>query len=237
MINPIFVALDTPDHARALALAAAVRGSVGGVKLGLEYFAANGPAGVAEMAALGLPLFLDLKLHDIPNTVAKAVAALAPLAPAVMTVHASGGREMLRAAREAAPTATRIVAVTVLTSLDETDLAATGIADSPAEQVVRLASLVRASGCDGIVCSGAEVASARAIWPDGYFVVPGIRPSGGDLGDQKRVMTPAQALSAGASMLVIGRPITDAPDPAAAAQAIAASLEAAATLVASTAGK
>jgi orotidine-5'-phosphate decarboxylase len=222
--NPVFVALDTPDLAHARTMAEAARPHVGGVKLGLEFFAANGPAGVAEMAALGLPLFLDLKLHDIPNTVAKAVEALRRVRPAVLTVHAAGGRAMLAAAKAAAPEGCKVVAVTVLTSLDADDLRQAGVERSPADQVRRLAELARASGCDGIVCSGAEVAGAHAKWPDSYFVVPGIRPAGSDVGDQKRVMTPAEALAAGASILVIGRPITGSADPAEAARAIAASL-------------
>jgi len=224
MTSPIFVALDTPDLSRAQRLAAAARPHVGGIKLGLEFFAANGPGGVRGLAVEGLPIFLDLKLHDIPNTVAKAVAALCPLRPAVLTVHAAGGKAMLEAARAAAPPDTKVVAVTVLTSLDQGDLAAIGVTGAPDEQVRRLAELTRAAGCDGIVCSGAEVGAAKAAWGDGYFVVPGVRPAGSDTADQKRVMTPADALAAGASMLVIGRPITGAADPAAAAQAIVASL-------------
>ena len=223
-MSPIFVAIDTPDLRRSLALAEAVRTDAGGVKLGLEFFCANGPSGVSEIAALGLPIFLDLKLHDIPNTVAKAVEALAPIAPAVLTVHAAGGHAMLEAAKAAALPSTKIVAVTVLTSLDESDLAAAGVAGSPADQVSRLANLARSSGIDGIVCSGAEVAAARAAWPEGYFVVPGLRPAGSDVGDQKRVVTPRRALEDGASMLVIGRPITAAQDPRQAIAAIAAEL-------------
>ena len=224
MSNPVFVAIDTPDLAPAQALAKAVAPHVGGLKLGLEFFAANGPAGVRALGEVGLPIFLDLKLHDIPNTVGKAVAALAPLAPAVLTVHAAGGRAMLEAARAAAPQGCKVVAVTVLTSLDNTDLAAIGVDSAPAEQVERLADLTRASGCDGIVCSGEEVSAAPPAGPDGTFVVPGLRPAGSDLGDQKRVLTPAEALARGASLLVIGRPITAAADPAEAARAIAASL-------------
>jgi orotidine-5'-phosphate decarboxylase len=222
--NPIFVALDTPDLGKARALAQAVAPHVGGLKLGLEFFAANGPAGVRTLSESGLPIFLDLKLHDIPNTVGKAVAALAPLAPAVLTVHAAGGRAMLEAARAAAPASCKVVAVTVLTSLDQADLAQAGIGSSPAEQVERLADLTRAAGCDGIVCSGEEVATVAARWPGGTFVIPGLRPAGSDLGDQKRVLTPAEALARGASLLVIGRPITGAADPREAARAIAASL-------------
>ena len=224
MTNPLFVALDTPDLARARAIAAAVAPFAGGIKLGLEFFAANGPAGVAELSRSGLPLFLDLKLHDIPNTVAKAVAALAPLEPAVLTVHAAGGRAMLEAAKAAAPERTRVVAVTVLTSLDIADLGETGVAGDPASQVERLAALARRAGLDGIVCSGAEVAAAAEAWPDGFFVVPGIRPEGGATGDQKRTVTPREAVASGASLLVVGRPITDSADPAAACAAIAASL-------------
>lgn len=221
-MNPVFVAIDTPDLARARALAAAVRPHVGGLKLGLEFFAAHGPAGVAALGDAELPIFLDLKLHDIPNTVAGAVAALAPLAPSILTVHAAGGRAMLEAARAAAPRATRVVAVTVLTSLDDADLA--GVPDGVSAQVPRLAALARASGVDGIVCSGAEVARARAAWPEGFLVVPGVRPAGAEIADQKRVVTPRAALDLGASILVIGRPITAAADPAAAAAAIAATL-------------
>jgi len=194
------------------------------VKLGLEFFCANGHEGVLRIAEHELPIFLDLKLHDIPNTVEKAVQALAPLAPAVLTVHAAGGRAMLAAAKAAAPPETKVVAVTVLTSLDTVDLAEAGVIGSPAEQVRRLAELAREAGVDGIVCSGAEVAAAKADWPDGFFVVPGVRPAGADVADQKRIVTPRQALADGASILVIGRPITAAVDPARAIADIAADL-------------
>ena len=225
MANPVFVAVDTPDVAAARALVAAVAPHVGGIKLGLEFFCAHGPAGIAAvMAGQALPLFLDLKLHDIPNTVAGAVHSLAPLVPASLTVHAAGGRAMLAAARAAAPPATRVVAVTVLTSLDDGDLSSAGVADGTAAQAQRLAALAREAGLDGIVCSPHEVAAVKAAWSDGLFVVPGVRPAGSDVGDQKRVMTPHDALAAGAGVLVIGRPITAAADPAAAAAAIAASL-------------
>lgn len=224
MTNPVFVALDTPDLAKAEMLATSLAGSIGGLKLGLEFFAANGPVGVGQLAARGLPIFLDLKLHDIPNTVAKAVEALRPLAPAVLTVHAAGGRAMLEAAKSAAPDGCKVVAVTVLTSLDTADLGHVGVLGDARAQVDRLSVLARKSGLDGIVCSGQEVARVRGAWPEGFFVVPGIRPAETEAGDQKRVMTPRAALDAGASILVIGRPITAAPDPAAAARAIAASL-------------
>jgi orotidine-5'-phosphate decarboxylase len=223
-MNPIFVAIDMPDLDRALAIARSVRDKAGGLKLGLEFFCANGPEGVKRIAEQGVPVFLDLKLHDIPNTVGKAVEALVPLRPAILTVHAGGGQTMLAAAKAAAPANTKIVAVTVLTSLDERDLASAGVSGSPADQVQRLARLARESGLDGIVCSGAEVANARSAWPDGFFVVPGIRPAGGEVADQKRVVTPRQALDDGASILVIGRPITGAVDPARAIADIAAEL-------------
>jgi orotidine-5'-phosphate decarboxylase len=224
-MSPIFVAIDTPDLELARYLAQQVQADAGGVKLGLEFFSANGPAGVASIRELGLPVFLDLKLHDIPNTVAKAVEALRPLEPAVLTVHSAGGRTMLEAAKAAAGPATKVVAVTVLTSLDGDDLRSIGVQSEPGEQVARLAELARSAGLDGIVCSGAEVGAAHAAWPDGYFVVPGVRPPGADVFDQKRVVTPRQALQDGASMLVIGRPITGASDPAAALRDIAATLQ------------
>jgi orotidine-5'-phosphate decarboxylase len=220
---PIFVAIDTPDLDRAEQIARAVRDHAGGVKLGLEFFSAQGPAGIRTISELGLPIFLDLKLHDIPNTVGKAVAALAPLEPAILTVHTGGGRAMA-AAKAAAPSGTKVVAVTVLTSLDESDLEAIGIQGSPEGQVARLAKLARESGIDGIVCSGEEVRSAKSAWTDGFFVVPGIRPAGADIADQKRVVTPRRALDDGASVLVIGRPITTADDPAEAIAEIAGSL-------------
>ena len=223
-MNPVFVAIDTPDRGKAVALAKTLKGAVGGVKLGLEFFCAHGPAGVREVAALGLPVFLDLKLHDIPNTVAGAVNSLSPLNPAILTVHAAGGRAMLEAAKRSAPVGCKVVAVTVLTSLDSSDLEAAGVSGTPAEQVERLAALARSSGLDGIVCSGAEVGAARAAWPEGFFVVPGVRPAGGDVGDQKRVVTPGQALADGASVLVVGRPITGASDPAEAARSLLPSL-------------
>ena len=224
MTSPVYVALDTVDLDRAKAIAARVRNHVGGIKLGLEFFSANGPDGVREMAALGLPIFLDLKLHDIPNTVAKAVQALHALQPAILTVHAAGGRAMMEDAKAAAPSGTRVVGVSVLTSLDEDDLASIGVAADPHAQVMRLTALACEAGLDGVVCAGAEVAAAKKAWPDGFFVVPGLRPAEGATGDQKRVVTPRKALDAGASILVVGRPITQAADPDQAARAIAATL-------------
>lgn len=223
-MKPVYVAIDTPDMDRARALAKAVAPLAGGLKLGLEFFCHNGRAGVAELAKTGLPIFVDLKFHDIPNTVAGAIQALGDINPAVLTVHAAGGRSMMEDAKAAAPVGTKVVAVTLLTSLDRDDLSSIGVAGEPAGQVERLADLARAAGLDGIVCSGNEVGAARATWKDGFFVVPGIRPADSATGDQKRVMTPRVALDAGASILVIGRPVTAAADPAAALRAIAATL-------------
>jgi orotidine-5'-phosphate decarboxylase len=223
-VKRVFVALDTPDLDRARSLGNSVKSLAGGLKLGLEFFCANGPAGVREIAEIGLPLFLDLKLHDIPNTVAKALKSLRPLEPAMVTVHSAGGRAMMEAAKAAAPEGTRIVGVTVLTSLDGDDLRSAGVSSGPADQVERLAELARDSGLDGIVCSGVEVRAASQRWPDGFFVVPGVRPEGSGIGDQKRVVTPRAALDDGASILVVGRPITAADDPAAALEAIHATL-------------
>ena len=223
-MSPIYVAIDTPDIARAKSIATRTRAHIGGLKLGLEFFCAHGQQGVRDMAELGLPIFLDLKLHDIPNTVAKAVQALGPIEPAILTVHASGGRAMLEDAKAAASIHTKVVAVTMLTSLDAADLAATGVGGSAHDHVLRLTELAHDAGIDGIVCSGAEVAAAKAAWPKGFFVVPGVRPTDGVVGDQKRVVTPRAALDAGASILVIGRPITQAENPDAAARAIGATL-------------
>jgi orotidine-5'-phosphate decarboxylase len=224
MKGPVFVAIDTPDLEKAKSIATRVRNHVGGIKLGLEFFCANGRHGVREMAELELPIFLDLKLHDIPNTVGKAIQALRGLEPAILTVHAAGGRAMMEDAKAAAPAGTKVVAVTVLTSLDGEDLAAMGMAADPHAQVERLTSVAREAGLDGVVCSGNEVAAAKKLWPGGFFVVPGVRPADGHSGDQKRVITPRAALDAGASILVVGRPITDAPDPDIAARAIEATL-------------
>jgi orotidine-5'-phosphate decarboxylase len=224
MTSPIFVAIDTPDLERGKAIAGKVRHHVGGLKLGLEFFSANGRHGVREMAELGLPIFLDLKFHDIPNTVGKAIQALRPLEPAIITVHAAGGRAMMEDAKAAAPAGTKVVAVTVLTSLDCADLGSIGLSEDPHDSVERLTGLAREAGLDGVVCSGNEVAAAKKIWPEGFFVVPGVRPADGAKGDQKRVMTPRAALDAGASILVVGRPITQAKDPDKAARAIEATL-------------
>lgn len=223
-MNPIYLALDLPRLDAALDLARKVKGHVGGLKLGLEFFCAHGHHGVHELAHVGLPIFLDLKLHDIPNTVAAAMQAIHVLEPAIVTVHAAGGRAMMEDAKAAAGEHTKVVAVTVLTSLDGGDLAAMGVAGEPQDQVLRLADLAQEAGLDGIVCSGHEVASVHKRWKDGFLVVPGLRPADGKLGDQKRTVTPRAARDAGASVLVIGRPISRAEDPVAAARAIEATL-------------
>jgi len=226
--NPIFVALDRPDLASAMALARALLGEVGGFKVGLELVMAEGPQAVRAIVALGLPVFLDVKLHDIPNTVAGAVRSLAGLGVALLTLHAAGGPAMLRAAVEAAAEARappRLLAVTVLTSLDQADLEATGVGASPLEQTARLARLADACGIDGIVCSPHEIAAVRTVTRDGFLIAaPGIRPAATSAGDQKRVTTAADALAAGADLLVVGRPITAAGNPAAAARALLADL-------------
>jgi orotidine-5'-phosphate decarboxylase len=224
MTSPIYVAIDTPDLEQAKAIAKSVKGHVGGIKLGLEFFSANGRAGIREMATLGIPIFLDLKLHDIPNTVAKAVQALRPLKPAILTVHAAGGRAMMEDAKAAAPEGTKVVAVTVLTSLDSCDLNSIGVEADTHAQVERLTLLAKEAGLDGVVCSGNEVKAAKKLWPKGFFVVPGVRPANGAVGDQKRVVTPRAALDSGASILVIGRPITQAKNTLEAARAIEATL-------------
>jgi orotidine-5'-phosphate decarboxylase len=241
--NPVYCAVDTVDlpHATQLirALAGGARPAVGGIKLGLEFFLAHGAAGVrsafpAPLRAAGLGFFLDLKLHDIPNTVAGGIRAVVELEPTFITIHAAGGPAMMRmAAKTAADEAgrlgvarPRLLGVTVLTSLDRADLEATGIAAEPSEQALRLAMLACDCGLDGIVCSPLEIAALRrACGEDFVLMVPGIRPAGSASADQKRVMTPAEAVKLGANHLVIGRPITEAADPAAAAQAIALSLD------------
>ncbi len=237
MSTQIFLAIDTTEVATAAAQAAATRGVVGGIKLGLEFFTARGPDGVRAVTAGGVPLFLDLKLHDIPNTVAGAVRAVMPLRPALLTVHAGGGGAMLRAALDAAGEAAakvgsarpRLVGVTVLTSLAEADLAAIGQQGPIADQARRLAVLAKSCGLDGVVCSPHEITPLRAeCGAEFLLVVPGIRPAWAAAGDQKRIMTPAEAARLGADYLVIGRPITAADDPAAAARRIAAEVVAAA---------
>ncbi len=224
MTSPVYLALDLPRLEDAKALATRVKGHIGGLKLGLEFFCAHGHHGVHELAHVGLPIFLDLKLHDIPNTVAGAMQAIHMLEPAIVTIHASGGRAMMEDAKAAAANGTKVVAVTMLTSLDERDLARTGVAGSAHDQVMRLAELAHTAGLDGIVCSGREVKAVHDQWKDGFFVVPGLRLPEDGVGDQKRVVTPRQARDDGASVLVVGRPISRADDPLAAAVAIEATL-------------
>ena len=225
----ILCAIDTTDLEAAESLARRLAGTVGGVKLGSEFFTAHGAEGVRRIAAGGAPVFLDLKYHDIPNTVAGAVRAAKALGCFMLTVHAAGGAAMMRAAAEARGPAAGpvIVAVTVLTSLGEDDLAAIGQAGPVADQVLRLGRLARNAGADGLVASPLEVAALRAaLGPDSVLVVPGIRPGWAASDDQKRVTTPAEAVRAGADYLVIGRPITRAANPEEAARRIAAELAA-----------
>ncbi|MEO6152726.1 MAG: orotidine-5'-phosphate decarboxylase [Croceibacterium sp.] len=224
MSNPVFLALDLPTLDGAKALADKVKAHIGGFKLGLEFFCAHGHHGVHEIAHVGLPIFLDLKLHDIPNTVAGAMQSIHVLEPAIVTVHATGGRAMMEDAKAAAGMNTKVVAVTLLTSLDGRDLERTGVTGNAHDQVMRLAELAESAGLDGIVCSGHEVGAVRKQWRDGYFVVPGLRLNGAGHGDQKRVVTPRQARDDGASVLVVGRPISRADDPLSAAKAIEATI-------------
>ena len=224
MTNPIYLALDLPQLREAKDMAARVRAHIGGVKLGLEFFCAHGAHGVHMLSGLGLPIFLDLKLYDIPNTVARAMQAIHVLEPAIVTVHASGGRAMMEDAKAAAAGTTKVVGVTMLTSMDDRDLKRTGVEGSAHEQVMRLTDLAREAGLDGVVCSGKEVKAVHERWKDGFLVVPGLRPAGTEAGDQKRIVTPRKARDDGASVLVIGRPITRAEDPLAAARAIEATL-------------
>jgi orotidine-5'-phosphate decarboxylase len=226
--NPIFVALDTGSRAAAIKLAEAVRPHVGGFKVGLEFISAQGPEGIRAIVALGVPVFADVKFHDIPNTVAGAVKSLAPTGAAIINLHASGGAAMMMAAAEAAAGFSprpKILAVTVLTSLEQSDLAGMGVAGTPMDQVVRLAKLAQSCGVDGVICSPQEISAVRdACNPDFIIMTPGVRPAGASLDDQRRITTPVKALQAGADYLVIGRPITGAPDPAEAAREIAADL-------------
>src|SRR5262245_532568 len=237
--NPVYCGVDTVDLGKATKLirsiAAGPKPAVGGIKLGLEFFLAHGAPGVRyafpdPVRATGVGFFLDLKLHDIPNTVAGGIRAVIDLAPTFITIHASGGRDMLKAAVDEAGTQAaklnmprpRLLGVTVLTSLDRSDLEATGVNADPSDQVVRLAGLARASGLDGVICSPLEVAALRKqCGPDFVLMVPGIRPAGSSADDQKRAMTPRQAVELGATNLGVGRPVYQAADPRAAAEAIA----------------
>ncbi len=222
------VALDSSERDEIVRLAGLLAGRAGTVKVGLEAFTAHGPDLVREVRDLGVPVFLDLKLHDIPNTVERAARNAARLGAAMLTVHASGGEAMLRAAVAGAAAAERppaVLAVTVLTSLDDSALAGLGIPGGAAGRVRAWAEMARAAGCGGVVCSPHEAAGLRAALGAGFLLVtPGIRPAGAEHADQRRVATPRAAVEAGADVLVVGRPITGAVDPAAAAEAILAEL-------------
>jgi len=221
--DQLIVALDFPSGAAALALADRLGNLVQWFKIGLELYLSEGNNIVDAVRSRGHSVFLDLKLHDIPNTVAGAVRSVAQSGTGMLTLHAAGGPAMLAAAQEAAaalPLSPQLLAVTILTSMDPAQLAATGIAASPGEQVMRLAKMAYGTGIRGFVASADEVGPLRSAYPDATLVIPGIRPAGADTGDQKRVATPAAAITAGADYLVVGRPITQATDPAAAAQSI-----------------
>lgn len=225
----IYCALDTKDLGRAMELTIALSEVGCGIKLGLEFFNMHGPQGVATILENRLKpsVFLDLKYHDIPNTVAGAVESASSLDVSYLNVHAAGGSEMMRAAKGACANKTKLLAVTVLTSMNDSALHETGVSDNAGDQVLRLARLTHASGLDGVVCSAHEIKLLRNALPKNFvLMVPGIRPEGSDAGDQKRIMTPKEAVSAGATHLVIGRPITQAKDPQAAARDIYASIAA-----------
>jgi orotidine-5'-phosphate decarboxylase len=229
-IDRLVVALDVPSAGAAVDLARKLKGRAGMFKVGLELFCAEGPAFVREVQAFA-PVFLDLKLHDIPTTVHRALEALLPLDPALIDIHAQGGPAMIEAAAEAVRAhrqrggRTRLLAVTVLTSLDREALARLGLTEEPADMAIHLARLARECGCDGVVCSAQEAGRVRdACGADFHRLTPGIRPLGGSVQDQARVVTPAQALRGGSTWLVVGRPITRAEDPAAAADAILAEM-------------
>jgi len=228
--NPICVAIDTPDLSRAEQLARSLSDHVGMLKIGMEFFYAHGVGGYKAVAAHGIPIFLDLKLHDIPNTVAAGLSSLMRLEPkpAIINVHASGGPAMLAAAAEAVDGGAKLIAITILTSLDNDDLASCGFDDkkSTDDHAVNLALLAKANGVDGVVCSPHDLAGIGKACGKGFLtVVPGIRPQGSDVQDQKRVATPKSAIEAGADILVIGRAITGAKDPAQAARDILESLK------------
>lgn len=232
--NPIICAIDTDDMDKAYSLAQAVGPHVGAIKLGLQFFTAHGAAGVRLLSEQRQPIFLDLKFHDIPNTVAKAIEATAGINTFMMTVHTSGGRTMLQRAIDASMRVADmtgqerplVIGVTVLTSMDQDDLDMVGVRAPLHEQVLRLADLAQSSGLDGVVCSPYEIDMIkRQCGHDFKLVVPGIRPAGSEKGDQKRILSPKEAVDKGADYIVIGRPITDAPDPAKAAQEILASLK------------
>jgi len=224
------VALDVPDGQAALDLVDRLGDSCHWLKVGMELYYGAGNALLKELRSRGYRIFLDLKLHDIPNTVAGGIRSVATAGAELLTVHAGGGGAMLTAAAEAAsfPGAPRLLAVTVLTSMDAAELEAAGVCSAPADQVVRLARLAKSAGINGLVCSSEEVAALRSeLGSEALLVVPGIRPAGSAVNDQRRIATPAEAISSGASMLVVGRPITRAANPADAARAILKEIESA----------
>jgi orotidine-5'-phosphate decarboxylase len=227
----LIVALDVPGATQARQIVQAIGDAATTYKIGKQLFTAAGPQIVRDLVASGRKVFLDLKYHDIPNTVAAAVRSAAELGVAMLTVHASGGSKMLRAAVEAAsqsPGKPLVLAVTVLTSLSDADIQEVGIAGNVLSQVIRLGALARAAGCGGLVASAHEARELRKTLGEGFAIVtPGVRPAGASAGDQARVVTPKDAIAAGATYLVIGRPILDAPDPAKAAREIADEIEAA----------
>jgi orotidine-5'-phosphate decarboxylase len=226
--NRLAIALDLPDEQQAMNLVDRLGQTCQWFKVGMELYYATGNRIVHQLRDRGFNVFLDLKLHDIPNTVAGAVRSATQAGASLLTIHASGGAAMMSAAAEAAqaPGSPRLLAVTVLTSMDANELAGIGITATPAEQVLRLAKLAQQSGITGMVCSPEEVAILRKeTGPNTLLVIPGIRPAGSDTGDQKRIATPAQAIADGASLLVVGRPITRAADPAQAARAILDEIE------------
>lgn len=224
--NPICVALDTPDLARAVQLSKMLYGNVGMMKIGMEFFYAHGPKGYDAVAASGMPIFLDIKLHDIPNTVAQGLKALMRLEPAITNIHASGGLDMMKAAREAVTGRTKLIAVTILTSLSNENIWAAGFDPRPTEEhALNLAKLTHEAKLDGVVCSPLDLSYIRSNLPRSFMtVVPGIRPADSHSHDQKRIATPKAAIESGADILVIGRAITGAADPAQAARDILQSL-------------
>jgi orotidine-5'-phosphate decarboxylase len=226
MREHLIVALDVSSAAEAQKLVFRI-GEVAGIyKVGLQLFTAEGPSIVRDLVSSGRRVFLDLKLHDIPTTVALAVKSAAELGAYMLTIHASGGSAMLRAATEAAAGRMNLLAVTVLTSLNDEDMQEIGVAGRVSDQVLRMAALAQSTGCQGIVTSPREALMVRKAMGEGFAIVtPGIRPSGAETNDQQRIATPAQAIMNGASHIVVGRPITHAPDPAKAAQAIISEME------------
>jgi orotidine-5'-phosphate decarboxylase len=227
----LIVALDVPGATQARQIVQAIGDAATTYKVGKQLFTAEGPQVVRDLVASGRKVFLDLKYHDIPNTVAAAVRTAAELGVSMLTVHASGGSKMLKAAVEAAsqsPTKPMVLAVTVLTSLSDSDLQELGIAGNVLSQVLRLGALARAAGCGGLVASAQEARELRKALGEGFAIVtPGVRPAGASAGDQVRVVTPKDAIAAGVTYLVVGRPILEAPDPAKAAQQIADEIAAA----------